>query len=103
MVAKRERETFEFSGMMRRMLLAYGRRVAEKDIEELRGLAEFADLAERVLGETVAELRTENGGAYSWAQIGTVLGISRSAAQKRFGKYDTEPARTTGGQPSNLR
>lgn len=100
---KQERETASYGAMMRRMLKGYGRRVAGKDIAELKGLADFAADTERVLGETVAALRTEEGGAYSWADIGDALGITRSAAQKRFGKYDTAPARTTGGQPSNLR
>jgi hypothetical protein len=100
---KQERETASYAAMMRRMLTGYGRRVAGKDIAELKGLADFAADAERVLGETVAVLRTQEGGAYSWADIGEALGITRSAAQKRFGKYDTAPARTIGGQPSNLR
>lgn len=97
-------ETTEYERMMGRMLRAYGRRVRNKDIATLAGLAAFADDAERVLGETVAYLRTEAGGTYSWAQIGTELGVTRSAAQKRFAKYcTTGEGRRVGGQPSNLR
>lgn len=96
-------ETNTYGKMMGRMVKAYGRRVAGQDIEELAGLAQFVKDSETVLGETVAQLRTEEGGSYSWAQIGRVLGITRSAAQQRFGKYDTAPARVVGGQPVNLR
>jgi len=88
--------------MMGRMLRAYGRRVADKDIASLAGLAQFAADAERTLGETVAQLRSEQGGSYSWAQIGRELGITRASAQQRFARYCDE-GRKVGGQPSNLR
>lgn len=97
-------ETNTYGKMMGRMVKAYGRRVAGQDIEELAGLAQFVKDAETVLGETVAQLRTEEGGSYSWAQIGRVLGITRASAQQRFAKYCTEiEGRQVGGQPSNLR
>ena len=80
-------ETSAYGQMMGRMLRSYGRRVGAMDVAELRGLAEFAADAERTLGETVATLRSEAGGGYSWADIARSLGISRSAAQHRFERY----------------
>lgn len=98
-------ETSSYATMMGRMLRAYGRRVAGRDIEELRGLADFATDADKVLGETVAQLRTTDGGAYSWTDIGRVLGITRASAQQRFARYctDVDVARKVGGQPANMR
>jgi len=80
-------ETDAYGRMMGRMVRAYGRRVAAMDVAELKGLAEFAEDAERVVGETVAALRSDEGGAYSWADIAKSLGVSRSAAQHRYEKY----------------
>lgn len=94
-------ETDAYGAMMRRMLKAYGRRVGDMDIAELRSLADFAADADRVLAETVAHLRTEAGGAHSWAQIGDALGITRASAQQRFAHAGG--ARRVGGQPANLR
>ena len=48
----------------------------------------------------VAYLRSEEGGAYSWADIGEALGMTRQSAQGRFGG---EGARQPGGQPAHLR
>ena len=80
-------ETSEYGKMMGRMLRSYGRRVGGMDVEELKGLADFAADAERTVGETVAQLRSPAGGGYSWAQIAAVLGVSRSAAQHRYERY----------------
>lgn len=93
-------ETADYRGMMCRMLRAYTRRVGDKDIAELAGMAQFVTEAESALVATVHRLRSEDGGAYSWAQIGKALGITRQAAQKRFGG---DGARSTGGQPVHLR
>ena len=93
-------ETDGYRAMLGRMLRAYTRRVGEGDIAELSGMAAFAADADAALVDTVHRLRSTAGGAYSWAQIGDALGITRQAAQKRFGGAG---ARTTGGQPSNLR
>jgi hypothetical protein len=107
-VARQQRvETDAYGAMMGRMLASYGRRVAAMDIEHLADLQQFAADADRVLGETVAHLRTEAGGAHSWAQIGAALGITRASAQQRFARYvaaaDDAPARRVGGQPAHLR
>ena len=75
-------ETDEYGRRIRKLLAAYGRRVGEGDIEELAGLAGLADELEAIIADAVAELRTWD---YSWADIGRVLGITRQAAQQRFG------------------
>lgn len=88
---KRERETADYAQFAIRGLKAYGRRVGGNgdvgDVAELKGLADFAAMAERITGETVAQLRSEAGGKHSWAEIAASLGISRSAAQHRYEKY----------------
>lgn len=98
-------ETDRYATMMRRMLRAYGRRVADRDIAALADLAAFAEDVDQVLGETVAALRSEAGGRYSWAQIGAQLGITRAAAQQRFARFcaEIDGARVVGGQPAALR
>jgi len=76
-------ETEEYVGMLHRMLAALGTRVAGADIAMLAAMAGLPALVERLLGETVTRLRADHG--YSWGDIGHALGITRQAAQQRFG------------------
>lgn len=93
-----DRELPEYAAMMRRMLRGYTTRVADAgDPGALAGLAAFAHDAEQALGEAVQRQRAQGA---SWAQVGNALGVTRSAAQKRFGGAGS---RTTGGQPIHLR
>lgn len=78
---KRERENPEFNAFARRMLRAYGKRIAIGDIEGLKALAELKQEVQRAEEAAVKGLREMN---YSWYDIGRALGISRQAAQKRF-------------------
>ena len=80
--AKREREIPEFAAMARRIVRAHGRRVADADPEDLDGLLDLRDVVEEAIAEAVAGQRA-NG--FSWAQIGRGLGITRQAAQMRYG------------------
>lgn len=83
-------EADEFGGFVRRIIRAYGRRVADRDIEGLAGLvAARADLDDAI-GTAVAGLVASD---YSWADIGRVLGISRQAAQQQHARRQgTRPA-----------
>jgi hypothetical protein len=84
-------ETEEYVAFLHRILRALSTRVGDCDVEMLASLASLPDLVEQLLGETVERLRTTHG--YSWADIGRALGITRQAAQQRFGR---QPALDTG-------
>ncbi|GAA3043363.1 hypothetical protein GCM10010464_04380 [Pseudonocardia yunnanensis] len=75
-------ENDDYAAFTRRILAAHGRRIARRDIEGLTTLAALADDIDHALTTAVTGLR-EAG--YSWAEIGERLGISRQAAQQRFG------------------
>jgi hypothetical protein len=79
---KRRKENPEYAEMVRRILGAWGRRVAAGDIEHLMLFREILDAAERDLTTAVAGLR---GQGYSWADIGRGLGMTKQGAHRRFG------------------
>lgn len=97
--------TEEYAKFTARMVRSYGRKAAEGEIDvtALGHLNDLAALVEEQTAATVAALRSEAGGQYSWAAIGAELGITRAAAYKRYGHLDTAEARKPGGQPSHLR
>ena len=76
-------ETPEFLGMVRRMIRAAGRRVAQGDEFELAELAALQSELESVTAQAVAAWRADGR---SWASIGDALGISKQGAQQRYGK-----------------
>jgi hypothetical protein len=84
MAAKRYRETSEYAAFVRRVVRAYGRRVSDKDIEALGEMAAVQRELDTAMRAAVAQL--QGSGDYSWADIGRVLGITRQAAQQRYGK-----------------
>ncbi|MFU8876449.1 hypothetical protein, partial [Micromonospora sp. SL4-19] len=75
-------ENDEFAAFARRIIRAHGRRVATGDVEALRDLVALATNLDDAIGEAVIGLRAFG---YSWAEIGARLGISRQAAQQRWG------------------
>ncbi|MEU1754003.1 hypothetical protein ABZ436_15240 [Micromonospora matsumotoense] len=82
--AQKRREVVEndqFAAFTRRIIRAHGRRVATGDVEALRDLVALSADLDRAIGDAVVGLR--NFG-YSWAEIGSRLGISRQAAQQRW-------------------
>jgi hypothetical protein len=97
--------TDEYLAFGLRMLRSYGRRAAESgaDGDTLAALAALAAECDRQMAETVRVMRSADGGAFSWAEIGDALGITRAAAFKRWGAMDPPDARRPGAQPSHLR
>jgi len=75
-------ENDEYAAFTRRILRSYARRVATGDIEALTRMTALADDVETAIRNAVIGLR-EHG--YSWADIGTRLGVTRQAAQQRWG------------------
>lgn len=81
--AKRVVENSQFDAFTRRILTAYARRVAAGDIEALRSLASLLSDVDGLTRVAVTGLR---GFGYSWSDIGARLGVTRQAAQMRYGQ-----------------
>ena len=79
---RRQVENDEYGVFVRRVLRAYGRRVGDGDVEALALMADLAEEIDTAIAEAVKGLRTYG---YSWAEIGARLGITRQAAQQRWG------------------
>jgi len=96
--------TREYCAFMVRVLKSYGKKSAagDLDLDSLVQLRELRALLEEQTAEVVHGLRSEPGGAHSWAEIGDALGMTRAAAYKKFGAADTD-ARKVGGQSGHLR
>jgi hypothetical protein len=75
-------ENDDYAAFTRRILAAHGRRIARGDIEGLAALAEVAISFDAALSAAITGLR---GNGYSWADIAVRLGITRQAAQQRWG------------------
>jgi hypothetical protein len=75
-------ENDQYAAFTRRILRAYARRVATGDIESLTLLTDLADDIETATRSAVLGLRAFG---YSWADIGSRLGVTRQAAQQRWG------------------
>jgi hypothetical protein len=75
-------ENDEYAAFAWRVLRAYSRRIAAGDIDALTGMADLAAEIDTAMAEAVTGLREQG---YSWADIGTRLGITRQAAQQRWG------------------
>jgi hypothetical protein len=79
-------ENDDYAAFTRRILAAHGRRIARGDIEGLATLAALATDIDHALQAAISGLR-EAG--FSWADIGDRLGISRQAAQQRWGGHQS--------------
>src|SRR5690348_13400270 len=75
-------ENDEFAAFVRRIVTAYGRRVAHGDVDALADLIRLGRAIEDATDLAVAGLRSYG---YSWAEIGTRIGVTRQAAQQRWG------------------
>lgn len=80
--AKRERETSEYLRDLTRMVKRAGVRTADADGPELVQLLELIDVVEQAAVVAVKGQRDRG----SWQFIAEGLGVSRQAAQQRFGK-----------------
>jgi Holliday junction resolvase-like predicted endonuclease len=75
-------ENDEYAAFARRVLRAWARRVAAGDIDAITDIAAAAGELEGALRQAVAGLRRKG---YSWAEIAARLGVTRQAAQQRWG------------------
>jgi hypothetical protein len=76
-------ENDDYGAFVRRIVAAHGRRIAAGDVECLRDLVALAEEVDRATDAAVTGLRQH--GYYSWADIANRLGITRQAAQQRWG------------------
>ena len=79
-------QTSDYFHMLRRMVQAAGRRVADADVEDLRELVAIQETVEDAIRAGIAGLR-EDG--YSWKSIGEGLGVTGQAVYMRYGKPKT--------------
>ena len=79
---------------------AYGASYAAAGTVTLAELDRVAQIHQRVMEQAVIRLVQDDH--YSWAQIGAELGVSRQAAQQRFGHL-VKSSRRQGAQPAHLR
>jgi hypothetical protein len=82
---KRSRPVVEndaYAGFAHRILTAYARRVATGDVDALPLLTGLSADIDTAIQAAVTGLRQRG---YSWAEIGARLGITRQAAQQRWG------------------
>jgi len=94
LTAKRRRrvtENDEYALFLHRVIAAYSRRVASGDIEAIGSMVRLSADLDRATAEAITGLRAIG---YSWADIGLRLGITRQAAQQRWG---TGPERDSTG------
>jgi hypothetical protein len=76
-------ENSEYAKFARRILRAYGRRIATGDVESLTHLISLVDDINDTIQQAVNGLRAAG---YSWTEIGTRLCVTRQAAQQRWGR-----------------
>lgn len=72
----------EFGKFAMRILRAYARRVRHADPADLTELLELESAVQEAIGNAVDGLRDTG---YSWTEIGQAAGITRQAAQQRWG------------------
>lgn len=75
-------ENGAYSAFLRRAIRAAGRRVGGGDVEGLADLLSLAGELDRAIDTAVQGLR-EIG--YSWGEIASRVGVSKQAAQQRWG------------------
>ena len=75
-------ENDQYAAFTRRIVAAHGRRVADGDVDGLAQLVALGHEIEQATRAAVTGLR-ERG--YSWTEIADHLGVTRQAAQQRWG------------------
>ena len=75
-------ENDEYTAFLRRALRALARRVCGGDIDAITDMAQLSGELDNAIRIAVTGLRARG---YSWAEIGLRLGVTRQAAQQRFG------------------
>lgn len=56
------------------------------DTDALKAIAEYAERRDRVEAALTEAVRTARRTGRSWSEIGTMLGVSKQAAQRKYSK-----------------
>jgi hypothetical protein len=83
---QRQVENDEYAAFVGRILRACSRRVGDGDVEAVALMLGLAEEIDTAIADAVKGLRACG---YSWAEIGSRLGITRQAARHRRGKILT--------------
>lgn len=75
-------ENYDYAAFLRRVIRAYSRRIASGDIEAIGSLVALGRDIDTATQDAVDGLRAIG---YSWNDIAQRLGITRQAAQQRWG------------------
>ncbi|GLX08578.1 hypothetical protein Misp03_55040 [Microbispora sp. NBRC 16548] len=75
-------ENDEYAAFARRVIRAYGRRIATGDVEALADAVALVAELDTAIAHAVTGLRSQG---YSWADIARPLNVTRQAAQQRWG------------------
>ncbi len=81
--SRRPIEPTDYAAMMRRMIRAYGRRVADADVEDLADMLAVRAELDAAIAFAVRTSRERWG--RSWADIGRAAGVTRQTAHERWG------------------
>jgi len=73
----------EFIAFSRRIMRALSTRLGQADPEDLAEMIELSRTLDSAIG---AAVRAQRANGFSWTEIAAPLGISRQAAQQRWGK-----------------
>ncbi len=80
------RETMEFPPMMGRLIRAHMLRVIEGDLYDLREFYDLRAELDAAIQTAIVCGRSGQPEAWSWSNIGDALGMTRQAAQQRWGR-----------------
>jgi hypothetical protein len=75
-------ENSDYSAFLRRAIRSAGKRVGGGDVDGLADLLSLAGELDRAIDSAVRGLRDAG---YSWGEIASRLGVTRQAAQQRWG------------------
>ncbi len=76
-------ENDQYAAFVRLVIAAYSRRAAAGDIDAISDMTGIAAELDEAISQAVTGLRAAG---YSWADIAARLGVSRQAAQQRWGR-----------------
>src|SRR5262249_43159747 len=79
---RRVTENDEYAAFLHRAIRAYTRRVPNGDSDAISNMAAIAAACDTAISQAITGLRAMG---YSWADIAARLGITRQAAQQRWG------------------
>jgi len=83
MTTTRTVEHSEYAKFARRVLRAYGRRMAAADVEDLADLVALRAEVDAAIQAGVDAIRADGR---SWAAVARATGTTRQAAQMRYGR-----------------